>query len=72
MKIRDLCIVVAVLVVAAFAIQAITGTMVNAQSDSMVLSKLTEILKGQQAIAADIAAMRTELNVVKIRVTQLQ
>ncbi len=72
MGVKSIIIGTILLLVAAFAVQAITGTMVNAQSDSMVLTKLTEILKGQQAIAADIAAIKTELNVVKIRVTQLQ
>ena len=72
MSLKNLCIGVAVLVAAAFLIQAFIGTMAKAQDDSAVLSKLNEILKGQQAIAADMASIKSELNVIKIRVTQIQ
>lgn len=72
MSLKNLCIGVAVLVVSAFVIQAAVGTMAKAQDDSAVVSKLNEILKGQQAIAADIESIKSELNVVKIRVTQIQ
>ena len=72
MKVKDLCVGVVILVAAAFIAQAVIGTMVTAQDDPVVLNKLSEILKGQQAIAADIASIKSELNVVKIRVTQIQ
>lgn len=72
MNLKNICIAAAVLVAAAFVVQAAMGTMVKAQDDSLILNKLGEILKGQQAIAADIASMKSELNVVKIRVTQIQ
>lgn len=72
MKLKDLCVAVAVLVVAAFISQAVVGTMAKAQDDSAVLNKLNEILKGQQAMAADITSIKSELNIVKIRVTQIQ
>ena len=66
------CITVVVLVAAAFIIQAVMGTTAKAQDDSAVLIKLDEILKGQQTIAKDIEAIKSELNIVKIRVTQIQ
>jgi len=72
MKLKDLCMAVVVLVAAAFIAQAVIGTMVTAQDDPSVSNKLNQILKGQQAIAADIAFIKSELNVVKIRVTQIQ
>jgi len=72
MKLKDLCIAVVILMAAAFIAQAVIGTMVTAQDDSAVSSKLSEILKGQQVIAADIAVIKSELNVIKIRVTQIQ
>lgn len=72
MNLKNLCIAVAVLVTAVFVAQAAIGTIAKAQDDSMILKKLGEILKGQQAIAADIASMKAELNIVKIRVTQIQ
>ena len=72
MSLKNLCIAVVVLVAAAFIVQAAIGTMAKAQDDSAVLSKLNEILKGQQTIAADIASIKSELNIVKIRVTQIQ
>ena len=72
MSLKNLCIGVAVLVAAAFIVQAAIGTMAKAQDDPTVSNKLNEILKGQQAIAADIASIKSELNIVKIRVTQTQ
>ena len=72
MKLKDLCIAIVVLAAAAFIFQALIGTMASAQSDSAVMNKLSDILKGQQAIAADIQAIKSELNIVKIRVTQIQ
>ncbi|MCX5679193.1 MAG: hypothetical protein NTZ95_00720 [Candidatus Omnitrophica bacterium] len=72
MKLKDICISVVVLVAAAFIVQASIGTIVTAQDDATVLTKLNEILKGQQAIAKDIESIKSELNVVKIRVTQIQ
>ena len=72
MRLRDICVAVVILAAAAFISQAIVGTMALAQSDSAVVSKLNDIIKGQQAIAADIQAIKSELNIVKIRVTQIQ
>ena len=72
MSLKNLCIAVLVLVIAAFAAQAVIGTMAKAQDDSIVLNKLNEILKRQQDMAASIEAIKSELNVVKIRVTQIQ
>jgi len=72
MSLKNFFVTVIVLVAAAFIFQSVIGTMVRAQDDSTVLNKIDEVLKGQQAMAADIVAIRSELNVVKIRVTQLQ
>jgi len=72
MKVKNLCIAVVILVAAAFAVQAVIGAMVTAQDDPSITNKLNEILKGQQSIAADIASIKSELNIVKIRVTQTQ
>ena len=72
MKVKDLCIAVVILAAAAFIAQAVMGTMVTAQDDSAVLNKISEILKGQQTIAADIVSIKSELNIIKIRVTQIQ
>ncbi|MFA5143229.1 MAG: hypothetical protein WC522_03540 [Candidatus Omnitrophota bacterium] len=41
------------------------------QSDT-IINKLNQILDSQKAIAGEVASMRQELNVVKIRVTQSQ
>ncbi len=72
MSLKNLCIGVAVLVTAAFVIQAAVGTAAKAQDDSAILIKLNEISRGQQAIAADIVSIKSELNIIKIRVTQIQ
>ena len=58
------------------ALAAMTGVVTHAEGqgtdESSVLAKLDEILNGEKAIMADIAAMREELRVIKIRVTQQQ
>jgi len=72
MRLRNIAAAAVILLAAAFIIQALTGTIAKAQDESAVLSKLDEILKGQLAIAKDIEAIKSELNVVKIRVTQIQ
>ena len=54
---------------------ALTDGIVRAQgsaSDSDILRKLDDILNTQKAIQDDIAAIKEELAVVKIRVTQNQ
>lgn len=72
MNLKSFSLMVVVLAVAVFIAQTAVGTIAKAQDDSLILSKLNEVLKGQQAIAADIASIKSELNVVKIRVTQIQ
>jgi hypothetical protein len=37
-----------------------------------IIKKLDEISSGQQKILEEIAAMKEELNIIKIRVTQIQ
>ncbi|MDD5136708.1 MAG: hypothetical protein PHX20_07350 [Candidatus Omnitrophica bacterium] len=49
----------------------------QAENDSndqsgVIIGKLNQVLDNQKAIAADIASMKQELSVVKIRVTQSQ
>ena len=52
---------------------ALTGNPVRAQSsDTDTSRKLDDIMKGQKAIQDDIAAIKQELVVIKIRVTQNQ
>ena len=40
--------------------------------DSTVLGKLEEVVKGQNAILEDLKAIKLELNIIKVRVTQQQ
>jgi len=72
MNLKNLCLAIAVLVAAAFVAQAAMGTIAKAQDDSLILTRLNEILRGQQAIASDMASIKSEINIIKIRVTQLQ
>lgn len=72
MKVKNIFIGAVAILAAALISQSVIGTMATAQDDPVVLNKLNEILKGQQTIAADIASIKSELNVVKIRVTQIQ
>ena len=54
---------------------ALTGGSARAQgasSDTDMSRKLDEIMKGQKAIQDDIAAIKQELAVIKVRVTQNQ
>lgn len=46
----------------------------NAENDSegQISKKLDDVLKNQKAIMQDIALLKQELNIVKIRVTQQQ
>ena len=67
--------VLACLVVVA-AMVAMTGVVTHAQGqgagDSSVLAKLDEVLNGQRAIMEELASLKEELRVIKIRVTQQQ
>lgn len=72
MNLKNIFVAAVVLAAAAFAVQAITGTMAKAQDDSAVLSKLDEIIKGQQAVLQSVESMKAEIKIIKIRVTQIQ
>lgn len=48
-----------------------SGAAANAD-DAGVLSKLEEVINGQAAILKDIAYIKSELAVIKIRITQQQ
>ena len=54
----------------------ITGNITHAQGpaapDSTVLAKMDEILNNQKAIMAELAGIKEELHIIKIRVTQAQ
>jgi hypothetical protein len=43
-----------------------------AANDPLVVMKLDEILRNQKTIMADLASLKEELRIVKIRVTQAQ
>jgi len=44
----------------------------NANSDPDVMSKLNEIAKSQQDIIGAIGSMKEDLQIIKIRITQMQ
>jgi len=66
-------VVIFVVVVIASAM-AIGGRFSNAiaADDSTVLGKLEEVVKGQNAILEGLKAIKSELNIIKVRVTQQQ
>ncbi len=70
-KILPLAILMFVIVSMMFAPEGITFAQEN-QNQSEILSKLDQVLNAQKAITNDIAAMKEELNIIKIRVTQTQ
>ena len=74
MPIKKMVLGITVLLIAVFGLLALTGMITNAQGadDQAVLSKLSEILSNQKVIMDDIAAMKEELRIIKIRVTQQQ
>lgn len=72
MKIKSIFVAVVVLMAAAFTFQAFFGAMAQAQDTSAILDKLTKIMKSQDAMAQDLAIIKSELNIIKIRVTQIQ
>lgn len=41
-------------------------------ADQVVLAKLDQVLQGQKAIIDQMAALKQELNIIKIRITQAQ
>ena len=61
-----------VLVLAAVSLAITNRPAQAANSDTEISKKLDDIMKGQKAIQDDIAAMKQELAVIKIRVTQNQ
>jgi len=67
-------LLVSIVVIAA--VLGMTDRVIHAQSlgasDLEVLAKLDAILSGQKVIMDDLAAMKEELGIIKIRVTQSQ
>ena len=75
MRFRKTIIAFSIIIAVLATLSAITLRATHAQGSSMdpeLSSRLNEILSNQRAIMADLAAMKEELNIVKIRVTQAQ
>jgi len=76
MPIKKMVLGAAIAIIAIAGLLTVTGAVTHAQgqstSDYALLGKLDEILKGQKEIMEDLALMREELRVIKIRVTQQQ
>jgi hypothetical protein len=72
---RKISLGLAALLIAASLLFALAGRTVGAQSgagDDAVLKKLDDIIRAQKELAADIDAIRQDLSIIKIRVTQNQ
>ena len=67
---------VLILIVIAAALLTVTGRPTQAQgsgaADPALIAKLDEILNNQKLIMAELSSLKDELNIVKIRVTQVQ
>jgi hypothetical protein len=72
MNIKSVSVSIAVLVVTTLIAGVFMDGMAKAQDESALLGKIEEILKGQKAIADDIAVIKSELGIIKIRITQQQ
>ncbi|MDP3791706.1 MAG: hypothetical protein Q8R38_06655 [Candidatus Omnitrophota bacterium] len=68
---KKLIIVVLFIVGVAFGLVLAHGPL-NAQGDSDILSKLNDIAKGQEDLMAAMNSIREDLQIIKVRVTQLQ
>jgi len=76
MKIKRAVFTLLISIAVIAAVLGMTDRVIHAQnsgvSDPAVLAKLDEILRGQKSISDDLAAMREELRIIKIRITQSQ
>ncbi len=76
MKIRKAVFVISVSIIVIAALLGMTGLSLNAQSsetaDSTVLAKLEAVLGNQKSMMEDLAAIKEELRIIKIRITQSQ
>ncbi|MCX5677810.1 MAG: hypothetical protein NTY76_01730 [Candidatus Omnitrophica bacterium] len=76
MKIKKTVIVFFISIVVAAAVLGLTGRAIHAQSsdssDSVVAAKLDKVLVNQKSIMEDLAAMKEELRIIKVRITQAQ
>ena len=75
-KVKNIWPWAAIVVVVIIGLVGGSGRTTSAQSasgsDSAVASKLDEVLRGQREILDGIAAIKEELKIIKIRVTQQQ
>lgn len=69
---RTMVFVFAIVVIASILVVGGKLSSVSAADDAGVLSKLEEVVKGQNAILEDLKAIKSELAIIKIRITQQQ
>ena len=75
MKIRRAVFAVSVSIIVAVVLLGGVFCVIDAEtksSDSAVLAKLDAMLSAQQSMAEDLAAIKEDLRIIKIRVTQSQ
>ena len=76
MKIKRAVLVVSVSIIVIAALLGMTGLSIHAESsetaDSAVLVKLETILSNQKSMMEDLAAIKEEIRIIKIRITQSQ
>jgi hypothetical protein len=61
-----------ILVIASILIVSGKFSSVMAADDAGVLAKLEEVVKGQKEILQDLGAIKSELAIIKVRITQQQ
>jgi len=76
MKIKRAVLVVSISIIVIAAFLGMTGLSIHAESsetaDSTVLAKLETVLSNQKLMMEDLAAIKEELRIIKIRITQSQ
>ncbi|MFH1189678.1 MAG: hypothetical protein V1682_03205 [Candidatus Omnitrophota bacterium] len=76
MKTRRAVFALAALIIAAAVLMGGALCAIDAQSskssDSAVLAKLDAVLAAQRSMQEDLASIKEELNIIKIRITQSQ
>jgi len=68
---RMFAVIILFLIGVAFGLVLSHGSL-HAQSDSDVMSKLNNIAKSQEELLASMSSIKEDIQIIKIRVTQLQ
>lgn len=76
MKINRIAVIFVILLIVISSFLVLTNRFIEAQdstkTDEGMSNKLDEVLKNQKMILEDLASIKEELNIIKVRITQSQ